>query len=428
MRRASGLQSIFSQQLDRALFATYFLGAVVPLLAVGYLVQRYAIPAVEGDSLAISVLLGITLGIVILSLAAFLALRRLSLNAVQRMNADNDRLAAILAASRDLATAPHVHAAAALAAGCALRLAGSHVILILRKLDEGKDWELCESAGQGASQCFSERGDAVVELAELAVRTRSHTPTQPVGDAVGLAIPMLVEGGAAGALVVVADAVRGRPDRIFPTEVIDALATLAGLSAVALQGAELKDSQQNFFTHSTEIMVTALDSHNDHRTGGCHVVAQSANKLARELGMTDEETLRRLHFAALLADIGMLKLSPAQQKSRQHVARHPVLGHRILSRIRLWRPLAEIVLHHHDRFDGTGTDETLRADAIPIEARIIHVADAFACMTHGGEGGTTRTTSGALEEIVADAGRQYDPRVVQALHSLIERGDIGGDR
>jgi HD-GYP domain-containing protein (c-di-GMP phosphodiesterase class II) len=242
-----------------------------------------------------------------------------------------------------------------------------------------------------------------------------------------MAIPMLAEECVPGALVVVADGAAGPPERIFPPEVVDALSTLTGLAAVALHGAELKDSQRNFFTHATEIMVAALDSHNVHRTGGCHVVAQIANKIGHELDITDEQTLRDLHFAALLADIGMLKLSPAHQKSEQHVARHPVLGHRILSRIRLWGRLAEIVLHHHDAFDGSGEDAVQGGDSIPVEARIIHVADAFACMTHGGEGGTTRTTAGALEEIVDESGRRFDPSVVQALSALIERGDIGGD-
>ena len=117
MARQSGLKSLFSQKLDRALFATYFLGAVVPLLAFGYGVHQFALPAVAEDALATRIVLGSAFGITVLSLVAFLAMRRLGLGAVRQIDADNDRLAAILSSSRELAAAPHVHAAAGIAAG-----------------------------------------------------------------------------------------------------------------------------------------------------------------------------------------------------------------------------------------------------------------------------------------------------------------------
>ena len=89
---------------------------------------------VEGDQLATGLMLGATFGVTILSLAAFLALRKLSASAVANMKSDNARLAAILAVSKDLSGAPHLHAAAEIAAGCALRLSEADARTYLTRL------------------------------------------------------------------------------------------------------------------------------------------------------------------------------------------------------------------------------------------------------------------------------------------------------
>lgn len=423
MARSSGLQSLFSQKLDRALFATYFLGAVVPLLAFGYGVQRFALPAVAGDDLATKLVLGIAVGITVLSLASFFAMRHLSLGAVRRMDADNERLAAILAVSRDLAAAPHVHAAAGIAAGCAHRLVPEACALVLRAAGPDKPLELCESAGPGAQRVVGEHWDDLTELVSVALRGGSATPLSPVGDGMGVAWPLSSEQGTPGALVLAADGSASANDALAQPAVLDAVATLTGIGAVALQSAELEDSQRNFFTHATEIMVMALDARDPRHAGGCHAVAELANRIGREMGLADD-ALRRMHFAALLADIGMLKLSPAQQRDPQKCARHPQLGHRILSRIRLWEPLAEIVLHHHDAWDGTEGTGSARGTDIPLESRIICAADAWVTARRERTSGTQLTTAGILARLELDAGTRFDPDVIDALRRLDERAEL----
>ena len=87
------------------------------------------------------------------------------------------------------------------------------------------------------------------------------------------------------------------------------------------------------------------------------------------LGLGDQE-LSRLHFAALLHDIGMLKIDASQQMTRATCEKHCVFGHRMLSRIRLWRDLAPIVYHHHEWFDGRGYPDGLAGSDDP--ARVAH--------------------------------------------------------
>jgi hypothetical protein len=423
MARGTGLQSLFAQKLDRALFAIYFLGAIVPLVVVGYLVHQFALPAVESDSLATAIVLGTFCGVSVLSLASFFALRRLSLSAVTRMDADNERLAAILKASRELTTAPHLHAAAEIAAGYALRLTGADAVLVLRKSDAGKPLELCELAGKFAARYFDQNQDDIQELAELTIAGEAGSETGAVGNAVGVSLRMVADAGVPGVMLIVRAPVGGKTHEAFQPEVIDSVATLASLAAVAMQSSDLKDSQQNFFSHATEILVMALDGHDARQGEGAHHVAQIANRLGRELGL-DDELLRRLHFGALLADIGILKMTAQQQQSAQHHAKHPAIGHRILSRIRLWESLATIVLHHHDDFDGSGGEDGLVGEAIPLESRIIHAADAYAELTRAGGNRMQLTPSGAVAELATSAGSRFDPAVVAAFEKLSERGEL----
>ena len=107
------------------------------------------------------------------------------------------------------------------------------------------------------------------------------------------AAPIPGEGAPLGALV----AVHCDPASSFEAAEVQALVTLGGLASVALHNAELKDTQRNFFTHVTDILVHALDSHLNYHSGHGERVAQYANRLGRELGLP-EERLQRLHFAS----------------------------------------------------------------------------------------------------------------------------------
>jgi len=173
----------------------------------------------------------------------------------------------------------------------------------------------------------------------------------------------------------------------------------------------------------TDILVHALDSHLNYHGGHAHRVAQYANRIGRELGL-EEHRLQRLHFAALLHDIGMLKLDRTQQMNPRACARHPVLGFRMLDRIRVWKEIAPAVHHHHEWWDGSGYPEALLGEAIPLEARIIALADAFDSMTSVTSYKPTRTLEDATREIEAGAGTQFDPGLVSAFRRLVDAGEL----
>jgi putative nucleotidyltransferase with HDIG domain len=231
-------------------------------------------------------------------------------------------------------------------------------------------------------------------------------------------VPLPANSVAQGAI-----AVLRRGASAFDAGELGALATLASMSAVALHNADLRDAQRNFFSHVTDMLVTALDNHLGFHHGHGQRVAPLANRVGRKLGMSDQE-LSRLHFAALMHDIGMLKLDRNQPMTRATCDEHCVLGYRMLSRIRLWRDLAPIVYHHHEWFDGSGYPDGLRGHAIPRESRIIALCDAVDTITSQESYRTPVPLEAALAEIQRCSGSQFDPEIVRAFIELARDGMI----
>ncbi|MDH5307663.1 MAG: hypothetical protein OEW02_10810, partial [Myxococcales bacterium] len=116
--------SLFSQKIDRVALVTYFLGAVVPLVALTVVAEHYVLPSLSDRNAALG-LIALVVSIALLSLASFVILRRVTRNTLASMNADNARLASLLDVSSKLAGAQHVTEATSRCARSALDLAGA---------------------------------------------------------------------------------------------------------------------------------------------------------------------------------------------------------------------------------------------------------------------------------------------------------------
>lgn len=136
---------------------------------------------------------------------------------------------------------------------------------------------------------------------------------------------------------------------------------------------------------------------------------------------------RMIMAAARIHDLGKVavrdaflhKTGPLEPQELLEMQQHPVIGARLLQPLSLYRSGLEIVRHHHERWDGTGYPDGLRAEQIPLGARVLAVADAFDAMTSDRPYRRALSAERALDEIIAERGRQFDPRVVDAfLHSL----------
>jgi diguanylate cyclase (GGDEF)-like protein/putative nucleotidyltransferase with HDIG domain len=159
-------------------------------------------------------------------------------------------------------------------------------------------------------------------------------------------------------------------------------------------------------------------------------VATYATALGKALGL-EPERIVALRRAALLHDIGKLtvgeevlaKPGPLNSEEFGQIWRHPVVGAKILSHAGLEEE-ARWVRHHHERVDGEGYPTGLRGGEIPLEARILFVADAFEGMTADRPYRASRSVDDALDEFRANAGSQFDRKVVAALCELVAAGEL----
>jgi len=171
-----------------------------------------------------------------------------------------------------------------------------------------------------------------------------------------------------------------------------------------------------------EALVAALDAREHETKAHSRRVAEYTVYLARGMNLPDEaiETIRR---GAMLHDIGkigisdniLLKPSRLTEREWREMQRHPQIGYWILDAVETLRPAAEIVLSHHERFDGRGYPRGLRGEDIPLGARIFSVVDSFDAITSDRPYQRGKPYETARDEIAMNSGVQFDPLMVSAF-------------
>ena len=180
-----------------------------------------------------------------------------------------------------------------------------------------------------------------------------------------------------------------------------------------------------------EIMYTLaaiIEARDPNTAGHSQKVAEYAVALAKELGLRKEK-VENIRIAALLHDIGKLgipdrilkKADGLDEREWEAIKDHPVIGVDILRHSQHFGPILPIILHHHERYDGGGYPSGLKGDQIPLEARILAVADAYDAMTSPRPYRKAFSRQAALRELQAQAGRQFDPALVRAFTAVVQR-------
>jgi putative nucleotidyltransferase with HDIG domain len=411
--------SIFSQSLDRVAFTAYFLGAIVPLIALWIVVERFVLPGIE-DRLMSTGLIAVVSSIAILSMASFLTLRRSTRRSLARMDRDNRHLMALLDAAGNLASVQHSDDAAEVAANNGMVLSNADACFVFSRSDPGAPAVRLGTAGTNADKLEQQIAESLASLIDLAMSQGRPAMHAAEGECPALAaVPIAGEEASIGAIVAVAHS----GVKNVATEELGALSTLGSLTSVAMRNGNLQDAQRNFFTHVTDMLVSALDSHLGYHAGHGNRVAQLANRIGRSMGL-EERRMERLHFASLLHDIGLLKIDRELQMDKRTASAHAAIGARMLGRIRLWQDLAPFVQHHHERWDGDGYPDGISGEAIPLEARIIAVCEVFDTISSKSSYKQAMPFEEAVHEIEAHSGQQFDPEVVDAFMTLVREGHI----
>jgi diguanylate cyclase (GGDEF)-like protein/putative nucleotidyltransferase with HDIG domain len=174
----------------------------------------------------------------------------------------------------------------------------------------------------------------------------------------------------------------------------------------------------------------AVDARDAYTGSHSHVVAELAARIAGVLGLEFEE-IELVRLAGSLHDLGKLaipeeilrKPGPLSEAERLVLERHPQIGYRMLESLGV-EPVSIWVLHHHERWDGSGYPHGIGREHIPLGSRILLVADAYDAMTTDRVYRGKTTHEGAIAELERCAGTQFDPSIVAAFIARLERTEL----
>ena len=204
------------------------------------------------------------------------------------------------------------------------------------------------------------------------------------------------------------------------------LRIVAGRAAAAIENAKLYEDLQATFKQTIKGLASAIDKMDRYTSGHSERVAAYAQILAIKLGLPEEE-VEITRQAALMHDIGKIgcvmnlnKPGKLSQEEYDVFKKHPGFGKDILEPITFLQPLIPGVHLHHERWDGRGYPLGLKAQEIPLLARIIAVADTYDAMTSDRAYRKAMPHEVALTEILRCSEHQFDPMCANEFHEAIE--------
>jgi len=239
-------------------------------------------------------------------------------------------------------------------------------------------------------------------------------------------------------------------EALYEDNELDALELLCSYVALAVQNHALTQtiaqrvaenlrlmaSLHGFYDNALEAFATAIDVKHVNIHGHSLRVGRYAAAIGDALGM-DPSEVAALRSAGYLHDIGKVavdrrlfgKASALDPDEFREMADHTTVGHQIVSSVQFpWPKIPEAVRWHHERSDGSGYPDHLAESEVPLQVRIIGVADSFDAMTSTRPYRAPMSVGNALSDLVRMAPEKLDPNVVQALLIQIRREAVGSSR
>ncbi len=237
-----------------------------------------------------------------------------------------------------------------------------------------------------------------------------------------VAVPLKAEGKTIGVLNV-----SNKIDSSdFTVEDIRVLSTLASGAALSIKNAYLYQDVRTLFLSSIKSLVSAIDQKDPYTHGHSERVATFSLMISEALGLDRKET-ENLEIAALLHDVGKIgipenilcKPSRLNEDEEKIVREHPVKGVKIMEPMMDIKEIIPGMLYHHERYDGLGYPEGIKGLDIPLQGRIITVADSFDAMTSDRPYRKGKSFKEASKIIEKGSGTQFDPMVVSIFVKIM---------
>lgn len=249
-----------------------------------------------------------------------------------------------------------------------------------------------------------------------------------------LSVPAVYDGQLLGVLYLDAPGLQD----LFTEEDLHFVSGVAGVAAVAIANAlaveRLQGAAQEVnraYLSMLSVLANAIEARDHYTIGHTWRVARFAQVVARRLGW-DEERIAAVEVGGVLHDIGKIgvpdsiltKSTPLDPAEEEHMQLHPQIGARMLRDVPSLEHALPYVLHHHERWDGSGYPERLAGERIPEEARLLAVADALDAMTSSRPYRPGLDRALAVAELERQAGRQFDPAMVAAAVAAYRDGEL----
>ncbi|UCD70828.1 MAG: HD-GYP domain-containing protein [Syntrophobacterales bacterium] len=178
-------------------------------------------------------------------------------------------------------------------------------------------------------------------------------------------------------------------------------------------------------------LLNALDARDGIASGHSRRVANYACAMGNVLGFPPNSQ-RTLELAALLHDVGKIMIGeqilgkPGKLTDQETyiIRQHPEMGERIVGEVDFLRDTKPFIRHHHERFDGKGYPDNLSGEGIPLEARIIFIAEAFDSLRSDSSYHRSLNFKEALSEIEQGAGTQFDPQILKIFIENVKKGSM----
>jgi diguanylate cyclase (GGDEF)-like protein len=326
----------------------------------------------------------------------------------------------------------------------AMSLVGAEKGMLLSRTDENDDGDLDVAASAGfendpTHSAVAQRfASMVIDRNETVREDHVHDRETAADEEIEnlVAIPIYVADRFSG-VVVAANKPGGFDEHEDPV-----LLSLGDSAGAILHSTKLEGALRNAYITTVAMLADAIEMKDPFLHGHSHDVSRHVVAVAKSLGLGARRS-EELGFAALLHDVGkiaiseriLLKPAALTDEERAVMEQHPRIGYRLLERVPVMHDVAIAVLHHHERWDGEGYPSRLTGEQIPIEARIVAVADAFSAMTTDRPYKERMSMADACEELKRCAGEQFDPEVVRLFTEEVSRGrgkrvpalDLSGD-
>ncbi len=217
----------------------------------------------------------------------------------------------------------------------------------------------------------------------------------------------------------------------FTQQDLELASQLANIAAAAIENAELHDQLQSLFLSTVSALANSIDARDPYTKGHSDRVTTYAVMIAERLKL-DSDFLERLRYAGLLHDIGKIRIrdhilhKPGRLTELEfdEMKRHPEYGVEIMHPVKPFQDILPAMLHHHERFDGRGYPHGLLGFDIPLDARILCVADCFDAMTSDRPYRKGMPISDAVAELVKNKNTQFDPDLVDIFLDLVDQGHV----